>query len=43
VVQLACDGDAQIIYVGGVAASQLEERGAGIGARLRFPIPQAVV
>jgi hypothetical protein len=43
VVQLACDRDAQIIYVAGVAASQLEERGAGIGARLRFPIPQAVV
>jgi hypothetical protein len=42
-VQLACDGDAQITYVGGDTAAHLELRGAGIAARLRFAIPHPVV
>jgi hypothetical protein len=42
VVQLACEGDAQITYVGGDTAAHLQKRGAGIAARLRFPIPQPV-
>jgi len=42
-VQLACEGDAQITYLGGDSAALLEERGTGIAARLRFPIPPAVV
>ncbi len=40
-VQLACDGDAQVTYLRGAAAAQLEARGAGMGARLRFPVPHA--
>ena len=42
-VQLACEGDAQISYLGGDTAAHLEQRGAGIAARLRFPIPPVVL
>lgn len=40
-VQLALDGDAELVCLDGDAASRLDEAAAGVAARLRYAVPSA--